>query len=244
MFLYGKNSIIERIKKNPQTIKKIFLEKNFNDELVLKKIKNTNIPVIYKNLMDLQFKKFSNRAYKIIAEVNDFQYTQFKDILNKSDQEKSILIFLDNITDPQNLGSILRTTGCFGGFTIIIPKQRACEINETVLAVAEGGENYIPVCRVSNITYSIIEAKKQRYWIMGAVLDKGESIFKTSFPFPLGIILGSENKGIHPGILKYIDMKVSIPMAEAPLSFNVAIAASIFCYEASRQKNMEFKTEK
>ncbi|MCL5408698.1 MAG: 23S rRNA (guanosine(2251)-2'-O)-methyltransferase RlmB [Candidatus Omnitrophica bacterium] len=239
MFLYGRNSIVERVKRNPQTIKKIFLQKDFNDGLLLKEIKNINVPIIYKDISHLQFKKFSNRAYKIAAEVSNFQYASFKDIINTPDDKKPVLIFLDNITDPQNLGSIIRTSGCFGNFGIVIPKQRACEINETVLAVAEGGENHVPVCMVTNLTYSIIEAKKHGYWIMGAVMDKGTSIFKTSFLFPLSVVLGSENRGIHPGMLKHIDLKVSIPMSEASLSFNVAIAASIFCYEASRQKNTQ-----
>ncbi len=236
MFLYGKNSVVERIKKNPQSIKKIFLQKGSNDEHFLKEIKNMRIPIIYTDISQIQFKKFSNRTYRIAAEIKDFQYSDFKDILNKQDEEKPTLIFLDNITDPQNLGSIIRTAGCFGGFGIVIPKQRACGVNETALAVAEGGENYTPVYLVSNLTYSIIEAKKKGYWLMGSVIDKGTSIFKTPFPLPLGIVLGSENNGIHQGILKYIDLKVSIPMSGASLSFNVAIAASIFCYEISRHK--------
>jgi 23S rRNA (guanosine2251-2'-O)-methyltransferase len=237
MFLYSKNSIFERIKRNPESIKKIFCQKDFNDENLLKEIKNANIPVVFKHIPDGQFKKFSNRTPKILAEVKDFQYMPFKEIINLADDKKPVLIFLDNITDPQNFGSIIRATGCLGDFVIIIPKQRACEVNETVLAVAEGGENYVDICRVSNLTYSIIEAKNHGYWIMGSVLNKGTSIFKTSFLFPLGIILGSENKGIHQNLLKYTDLQVSIPMAKASLSFNVAIAASIFCYEAIKQKN-------
>ena len=174
----------------------------------------------------------------IIARVERFKYTSYADLLSLPPNKQPTLIFLDRIYDPQNLGAIIRTTACFGGFSVIIPKFKACQVNETVLHVASGGENYIPVSMVSNISNSIIAAKKQGYWIMGAeVNDEAGEIAGTSLPAPLGLVFGSEGKGIRYGVRRHLDIRVHIPMGGAKLSFNVAMACAIFCYEISKQKS-------
>jgi len=140
------------------------------------------------------------------------------------------------VNDPHNLGVILRTAACFGGFAVVIPEFEACEVNETVLHVASGGENYIPVSRVTNISKAIGRAKDAGYWIVGAVVDEDAAdINETELPFPLGLVLGSEGSGIRPGIKKHLDVKIYIPMKGASLSLNVNIACAIFCYEISRR---------
>lgn len=128
---------------------------------------------------------------------------------------------------------------CFGGFAIIIPEFGACEVNETVLHVASGGENYISIAMVSNLSKSIIAAKEYGYWIVGAdVSDEAEDINEVSLPFPLGFVLGSEGEGIRYGVQKHLDIKVRIPMRGANLSFNVVVACAIFCHEIiKKQRN-------
>jgi 23S rRNA (guanosine2251-2'-O)-methyltransferase len=173
----------------------------------------------------------------IIAEVDNFKYTDFDELLNAEKGPERVLIFLDRVYDPQNLGAIMRSAACFGGFAIVIPKHKACCVTETVLHVAQGAENYISVAMVSNVSGAIINAKKAGYWIMGAVLEKGaKPLSSIDIPFPLGIVLGSEGEGVRYGVDKHIDIKATIPMGEASLSYNVSIACAIFCYEVNKQK--------
>jgi len=157
--------------------------------------------------------------------------------LNLPVDKKPTLIFLDRLNDPQNLGVIIRTAACFGRFAVVIPKFNACEVTEAVLHVASGGENFVPVSMVSNISSAVLKAKKSEYWIMGAVLSEdAQDIDKVSMPFPLGLVMGSEGEGIRYGIDKQLDIKVRIPMKGAPLSFNVAMACAIFCHEIAKQR--------
>jgi 23S rRNA (guanosine2251-2'-O)-methyltransferase len=238
MVLYGKNSVFERLKTNPASIKKIFLQENFNAPAVENLIKTNKIPSERISAHDLARIKPVKGLQGIVARVDKFEYTPLSDLLARAMDEKRALILLDRINDPQNLGGIIRNLACFGGFSAIIPRFEACEVTEAVLHVASGGENYVPVAKVPNLLNAITAAKKRGYWITGATAgDDAEDINKAPFPFPLGLVLGSEGKGIRHGLLKQLDMKVRIPMGGAGLSFNVSVACAIFCHEISRQRH-------
>lgn len=241
MLLYGKNSVFERLKANPNSIRKIFLQDNFDAPYIEKLIKANNISVERLSSRELTRIKRAENLQGIIARVDGFRYTPFDDLLNRPENKQSTLIFLDRIYDPQNLGAIIRTTACFSGFAIVIPKFKSCEVNETVLHVASGGENYVSVSMVSNLSNAVIAAEKRGYWIMGAVVDDdAEDINEVSLPFPLGLVLGSEGEGIRYGIQKRLNLKVRIPMKGAKLSFNVTMACAIFCHEISKQISRRF----
>lgn len=237
MVLYGRNSVFERLKANPKSIRKVFLEENFQVPYIEELIKKNNIPVERLSAKDLVRVKPTKDLQGITARVEDFKYSSFEELLERPQDQRLTLIFLDRISDPQNLGVIIRTAACFGGFALIIPKFQACAVTEAVLHVASGGENHVAVCMVSNISNAIIAAKKQGYWIMGALVsDDAKSLNKVSLPFPLAVVFGSEGEGIRYGVKKHLDLEVQIPMKGAGLSFNVAMAGAIFCYEITRQK--------
>jgi 23S rRNA (guanosine2251-2'-O)-methyltransferase len=238
MYLYGKNSVAERLKKNPKSISLIYLEDTFSDSSIEGCIKRNNLTV--RKVPPDKFSKIkhSSNIQGIIAEVGSFEYADFDEILQEGIEKNNILVFLDRIYDPQNLGAIMRTLACFGGFSLVIPKHKACEVTETVLHVACGAENYVKVAMVSNISNAVIKAKREGLWIMGAVLGGGAKDLNTvSIPFPLGVVFGSEGEGVRYGVDKHIDIRAKIPMHGAGLSYNVSIAAAIFCYEINRQKN-------
>lgn len=235
--LYGKNSVLQRLKRNPKSIRKIFLNENFDDAYILTIVTRKKIPIIRLSRNEFSRVKKADNLQGIVAEVEKYSYIPFKELLVDSLDKKTTLIFLDSISDPQNLGSIIRTAACFGDFAVVLPKHDACEVNDTVLHVASGGENFIPVSMVSNLSSALIQTKKSGYWIAGTVVD-GDDINKASLPFPLCIVLGSEGKGIRQGLHNQLDIKVSLPM-KAHLSFNVAISCAIFCYEILKQKPNE-----
>jgi 23S rRNA (guanosine2251-2'-O)-methyltransferase len=241
MILYGKNSVLERLKTNPKTIKNIFLEEGFSNKEIEELIKKNNIKLAY--LSKNEFKKINPIAKLggIVAKISDFEYADFDDLIKDS---KKILIFLDRVCDPQNLGAIIRNCACFGNISIIIPKYKAVNVNETVLHIASGGENYVDISLVSNLVNSIIKAKDAGFWIVSASLDyDSKNIYNFSFPFPLGIVFGSEGEGIRAGINKHIDFKVKIPMYIENFSFNVAFSVVIFCFEVFRQLNLNGKNK-
>ncbi len=237
MYLFGRNSVLERLKANPRSVNNILLHEGFDDPVIMDIVRSLKVP--FKRVPDKELLKFKHteRLQGIVAEVGEFKYLSFNQLQDKFKEKRLSFILLDGVTDPQNLGAIIRITACFGGFAVVIPERDSCEVNETVLNIASGGENYVPVCRINNLSNALIHAKKAGYWIAGTVVEGGGDLNKISFPFPLCLVLGSEGKGIHHAVQKQLELKVTLPMGGACLSFNVAMASAIFCYEITRQKN-------
>lgn len=235
-FLYGKNSVVERLKANPQSIKKIFLKSNFNEPVIEKLIKLNKTPL--ERVAPHRLGKIKPRALLggIIAEIVNFEYAYLEDLLREPKNQQPSFIFLDRVFDPQNLGAIIRTAACFGNFSVVIPKHKACEVTETVLHVACGGENYVPIVMISNLRNGLLQLKDKGYWAVGAATEGGENISKASLPSPICLVLGSEGSGIRYGLTKHLDKVVNIPMQGVALSFNVTAACAILCYEVQRQK--------
>ena len=233
-FLYGKNSVMERLRAEPGSIKRIYLENGFDASGMIEAIESARIPVKRLSEKELYRIKRADRIQGIIAEADAFKYTPLEQFFKEPGRLS--LICLDNLNDPHNLGSIIRIAACFGGFGIVIPRHASCGVNDTVIHVASGGENFVPVSMAANLPEAMRKAKKAGYWITGAVVEEGEDIDRVQFPEPVCLVLGSEGKGIRHGVKKEIDLKVSLPMKGAALSFNVAMAAAIFCHEIAKLK--------
>lgn len=236
MYLYGKNSVLERLKINPGSIRQVFMQDNFKNTEIVKLVKSENISFKTVSERDLLRIKRADRLQGIVAEIDKFKYTPIDDLLNK-EPEGLTLIFLDGLNDPHNMGSIMRTAACFGGFALIIPEHASCEINDTVMHVASGGENYIPVAMVTNLSAALMKAKKTGYWAVGTTVSEGQDINKTSLPFPMCLVLGTEGKGIRYGVQKHLDLNITLPMKGAQLSLNVAMAFAIVAQEITRQNS-------
>lgn len=236
MYLYGKHSVYERLRSNPASIQRIFLDKDFAEPQLESLIARSRIPTQRLTKKALFNIKRSDSLQGIIAKVDAFTYANFDDLLHAGADKKYSFIFLDRIFDPQNLGAILRLASCFGGFAVVIPKHHACEVTETVLHVACGGENFTPVAQVVNLRNALLSAKESGYWVYGAVLDTAQDLTSTKLIFPLCIVLGCEGTGVRYGLQKHLDVRVTIPMPGTQLSFNVTAACAIFCYEITRQR--------
>ncbi|MFA5362089.1 MAG: 23S rRNA (guanosine(2251)-2'-O)-methyltransferase RlmB [Candidatus Omnitrophota bacterium] len=235
MRLYGKRSVMERLHKNPRSMKKIYIQDGMNKPDIAHIGRQKHVPVeIVKQQRFAQLVQGGVHTQGIMADIENFRYDDFDEILELED--KPVLIFLDRINDPQNLGSILRSCACFGGFCVVLPKFESVDVTEAVLKVACGGENYVPVCRVVNLSLAVQKARKDGYWIGAAVVEGGQNPRQLSLNFPFGLVVGSEGQGVRPGLVKDLDYRFTLPMQGAELSFNVAVAVSMFCYEVVCQK--------
>ncbi len=240
MKLYGRNPVVERLKSNPKTIRMIYIQEGQRDAAYIRlKAKKWGIPVA--NIPHSKMLKMARsiNTQGLLVEVDDFIYGDYQEILTTAVKKRRTLLFLDNLNDPQNLGSILRTCAGLGDFVVVLPSHDSVDVTEAVLRVACGGDNYIPVAKVSNLHQAIGDAKKAGFWIAGAVVEEGKDLFQESLPFPLAIIIGSEHKGIRDIIRKQLDIQLAIPMAAPRMSLNAAQAATIFCYEITKQKNQK-----
>lgn len=237
MKVYGKNPVIERLKADPRSILKLYVQNGHPDAgYIYKKAKKWGIPIhaMVKVKMDKMSRNLN--AQGIMAEIGEFLYIDFGDLMEKALAKNLCLVFLDGLTDPQNLGGVLRSLACLGGFAVVLPTHGSVSVTETVIRVACGGENYVPIAKVSNIGKAIREAKKQGFSIAGTVVQGGEDLRDVHFDFPLGLVVGSEQKGVRPVTCKLLDQSLTLPMAQPRLSLNAAHAATLFCYEISRQR--------
>ena len=235
MQLYGKRPVLERLKAAPATIRTLVLQKEVDAPEVVQAAKAAHLRFVSASKAEFERRAGPVHAQGVIAEVEEFRYAPLEDLLKKPEPRPTLLL-LDRVTDPQNLGAILRTTACLGGIALVLPKHDSAEVNETVLRVACGGENYVPVARVTNLIAAAEQAKKAGYWVAGCSTTEGEPIHRAQWPWPLAVILGSEGTGIRPGLKKHLELTLTLPMPGAALSFNVAVAAALIAYEITRRR--------
>ncbi|OGX40555.1 MAG: hypothetical protein A3G91_00475 [Omnitrophica WOR_2 bacterium RIFCSPLOWO2_12_FULL_50_9] len=244
MRLFGKNPAIERLRSNPKSIRQIYIQEGFREAAyIYKKAKQNGIPVIAVAASRLWKMGRDKNTQGILVDVEDFAYTPYEDLLEAALHKKRCLVFLDGLNDPQNLGAVIRSLACLGRFSVVLPAHGSVEITESVLRVASGGDNYVPVAKVTNLAQAVRSAKEAGIHVMGSVVESGVNIFDAEFSFPLGLVVGSERQGIREGIRKLLDGEITIPLAMETLSFNVAQAATILCYEITRQRKIRQDTQ-
>jgi 23S rRNA (guanosine2251-2'-O)-methyltransferase len=150
-----------------------------------------------------------------------------------------LILILDSIMDPQNLGSIIRTAHCLGANGIVIPTDRAAPVTAAVIKASAGSAEQLPVARVTNLSQTIDYLKNKGFWVFGAEAHAGKKLREMDFNCPVVLVLGGEAKGIRPLIKKKCDFLLTIPMAGSFDSFNVAVAAGIIQYEIFCQRGMK-----
>jgi 23S rRNA (guanosine2251-2'-O)-methyltransferase len=229
---------MERIKARPESVRRVTLREGLSipdlEELVRRKqIDCERLPAAALDKMRPQ-----KDLQGVVARVDRFRYRDPEELIAGALGENRTLLFLDRVNDPHNLGVIIRLSACFGGFSLVIPSREACQVNETVLHVASGGENYVPIASVDDLAPVLDSAREAGFRVVGALVGEGAVDISTlSFPFPLALVLGSEGGGIGEGLRKRLDIRVGIPMPGVPLSLNVSMACAIFLHEISKQMN-------
>ena len=149
----------------------------------------------------------------------------------------TLLVVLDGIEDPHNLGAIIRTAHAAGANAVIVPERRAAPLTETVDRAAAGALEYLPIARVTNITQTLERLKQESFWIYGFDEAGSELYDKVEYASPTVMVLGGEGKGLHQNVQKHCDVLVRIPMAGAVSSLNVSVAAGVVLFEWRRRQN-------
>ena len=236
MRIFGINPVLARLEAAPRSVRKVFLQRQQSDSKIYNLCREAGIPI--EALPENQFRRLTAGIHSqgVIAETDGFAYVPLEELFSAETALRPTLIVLDGINDPQNLGSMLRTLACLGGFAVIIPRHESVDVTEAALRVACGGENYVPVAKVANVSQTLLAAKREGYWAAATVVSGGKSLFKQTLPQPLAVVFGSEGAGVRPGVLKNIDLMLTLPMSGAELSFNVAVACALVSYEVARQR--------
>ena len=230
--IYGKNPVIEAIRAKKAI--KIFVVNNFNDQKILSLINDNHLTVtsISSNEMD----RMCNGVHQgIAAELKPYQTVSLEEIIYKAkNKEKKIIVMLDNISDPHNLGAIIRSADVFEAAGIILPKHNSVSLNATVAKTSAGAINYVPVAVVNNLNQAIKTLKEEGYWIVSTDGSAEISYSSIKYDFPVVIVIGSEGKGVSPLVLKNSDYIVKIPQFGHVNSLNASVAAGILLAEVHK----------
>ncbi len=158
-------------------------------------------------------------------------YVELKDVIEGAE----LLVVLDGVEDPHNLGAIIRTTHAAGANAVVVPERRAAPLTETVDRAAAGALEYLPVARVTNITQALDRLKQNGFWIYG-LDERGTELYdRVDYHSPTAIVLGGEGKGLHQNVQKHCDVLLRIPMAGAVSSLNVSVATGVVLFEWRRR---------
>ena len=223
MKIYGKNVADEFITK--YKVKKAYIYKNFNDKNIINKLNVKNIPINYLEKYELD-KLVSGNHQGIILEVDDYKYSSLEEVM-----ENEVIVLLDHLSDPHNLGAIIRTCESAGVKSIIIPKDRSVEVTSTVIKVSAGAIFNTKISMVSNLVNTMKKLKDNGYWIIGTDM-KGTDFRDIDYKGKIVLVIGSEGNGMQRLVKENCDFIAKIPMMGEINSLNASVAAALIIYEA------------
>ena len=235
----GRNAVIEAFRAG-KTIDKVFLLDGCQDgpiRTILREAKKTDTIINFVKKERLDQMSETGKHQGVIAYSAAYDYGTVEEMLEKAAQkgEPPFLILLDNIEDPHNLGSILRTANQAGAHGVIIPKRRAVGLTATVAKASAGAINYTPVAKVTNLVKTMEELKKQGMWFVCADMD-GDPMYQLDLTGPMGLVIGNEGEGVSRLVREKCDFVASIPMFGDIDSLNASVAMGVLSYEMVRQR--------
>ena len=233
--VYGKNPVIEAIRAKKAL--KVFVVTNFNDQKVLNLIKDNKVNMV--SISPNEMDKMCNGVHQgIAAELKPYQTVSLEEIIIKAKKkEKKIIVMLDGIEDPHNLGAIMRSADVFEASGIILPKHNSVTLNATVAKTSAGAINYVPVAVVNNLNQAIKELKEEGFWIVSTDGSATISYSSLKYDFPVVVVIGSEGKGVSSLVLKNSDYIVKIPQFGHVNSLNASVAAGILLAEVHKSNS-------
>ncbi len=237
MIVDGANSVRELLKSGVR-VDKVIVENSNNKEILGIMDLANRLGVVLQVMDRKDLEKIAKaKTQGVVAFVPNFSYCEVRDILLDAERkgEKAFIVILDGIEDPHNLGAIIRTCECAGVHGVIIPENRACEVNATVFRTSAGAVANMKVCKVKNLTRTIDELKQDGVWIY-AMEAGNKRIYEADFTYPTAIVIGSEGKGVSRLVREHCDEVLSLDMFGKVNSLNASNASAIAVYEVVRQR--------
>ena len=232
-YIYGKNTVKEAMFAN-KNVAKLLVTKNNEEFINLAKKKKIDFTIVDNGYLN----KIANGNHQGVAlEIESYTYSTVEDIISETKLKYPLIVMLDGLEDPHNLGAILRTCDASGVDGVIIGKNRSVRLNSTVAKVSTGAIEYVKVAEVTNLTNTIKYLKEKGYWIVGAeACDKSVLYTDIKYDMPVCLVIGSEGKGISRLVSENCDFLVKIPMVGHVNSLNASVSCSILVYEIIKNR--------
>ena len=238
--LEGRNALTEALRAG-RTVDKVFIADGDTDRALQRlaaQAKEAGAVIVPVDRRKLDTMSFTHSHQGVIALTAAHEYATVDDILEEAAArgETPLIVICDELTDPHNLGAIMRSAECAGAHGIIIPKRRSVGLTATVAKASAGAVEYMKVARVTNINNAINELKEKGVWVFGTAAEGSIPMYKADLTGPAAIVIGNEGEGMSQLVRKNCDVMVHIPMKGRISSLNASAAASILLYEAVRQR--------
>jgi len=243
LIIYGKNPVIELLSNPSSEIEELYVSRNdksLEASEILKSAKSRGIRTSSLTKESLSELCDTHSHQGIAALIKDYEYHNLANIISRTKQkgEELLLIILDHLEDPQNLGAIIRTADVLGAHGVVIPKDRAASVTPAVVKASAGAVSHMPIARVVNLAKVIRDLKKEGVWIVGADSSSSMPVNQQDLKnLDIALVIGNEGKGLAQNIKSECDFLVSIPQRGKVSSLNASVAAGVLMYEIIRQRN-------
>jgi 23S rRNA (guanosine2251-2'-O)-methyltransferase len=238
--LIGFHAVIARLRHHPDGVQTLYVEAARHDRRMRELVERAEAAKVDVQAVDerrLQAIAGHARHQGVVAVVDSaLPHVTLEDVLD-SVAEPPLLLLLDGVTDPHNLGACLRNADAFGVHAIVVPKDRAVGVNATVAKAASGAADTVPVVSVTNLARAMRDLKDRGIWLIGADVDANENLFEAELSGPLAWVLGAEGSGLRRLTRELCDRVVSIPLQGSVGSLNVSVATGVCLYETRRQRS-------
>lgn len=237
--IYGLNSVSEALKARGRGFEWVGVAKERHDlrlQRVIEECRRISVPVRFLPRVELDRLAATGAHQGVVAVTSAKQYADLDDVVASKRGEYSLIVVLDGVEDPHNLGAVLRTADAAGADGVVIPERRAAGITGTVAKASAGASEHLPVAKVTNISRTVEELKSRNIWTVGLDERGTQSYDSVDYKMDCAVVLGAEGKGLHDLVKKKCDFLVSIPMLGNVPSLNVSVAAGVVLYEIARQR--------
>lgn len=238
--IYGVNSVREALRGNRRAFE-LFVARETEAgrlEKIIALAEGKGVPVRQRDKRDLTRICASEHHQGIALRIEPFPYSEIEDIEHiwRDSGKPGLVLVLDSIQDPHNLGALIRSAACAGAQGVVIAKDRAANVTAAVEKASAGAVETLPIARVANISQALKVIKEWGFWVYGAVGDAGETLYTQDFSGNVAMVVGSEGEGLRDLVRKNCDVLVAIPLHGGVSSLNASVAGGIFLFEAVRQR--------
>jgi len=238
-YIYGINSVTEALKARGRAFEWVGMAKERHDirlQRLIEDCRRLRVPVRFLQRTELD-RMAGNAAHQgVVAVTSAKQYNDLADVIAAKRGNYSLIVVLDGVEDPHNLGAILRTADAAGANGVVIPERRAAAVTGTVTKASAGASEHLPIAKVTNIARSVEELKENNVWTVGLDERGAKTYDSLDYKMDCALVLGGEGKGLHDLVKRKCDFLVSIPMLGKVPSLNVSVAAAVVLYEIVRQR--------
>ena len=238
-YIYGINSVSEALKARGRAFEWVGMAKERHDlrlQRLIEDCRRLSVPVRFLQRTELDRMAGNGAHQGVVAVTSAKQYNDLADVIRAKRGAYSLIVVLDGIEDPHNLGAILRTADASGANGVVIPERRSASVTGTVTKASAGASEHLPIAKVTNISRTVEELKENNVWTVGLDERSTQTYDSLDFNMDCALVLGGEGKGLHDLVKRKCDFLVSIPMLGKVPSLNVSVAAAVVLYEIVRQR--------